>query len=337
MTEVIESNKSGDISGFVNGDSARKILQVLATPKNSHIEIFPDLIQIGLKDINKLTEMVAAKFAQLRVDTTSVSMKAVVSFNKGRSYQLVGWNQISNFNWEIPERTNAIILTWEFFYNRDDGAEPELYVLSVKVTESLNPMQLLRAALSRDREDMESLEIRMAPVVCEIDYHDNLLSRELVQIVSIWHKALRRPAALLGAGKFIQEHSDKISRSIRFSLELLIPIAYISCVYLWMHDQFENAISTKYLSLCIFSILIFFFVTRISDRFAQWLAMVTSRSIDRMGRLPIFELTSGDGNLQTEAYAKVTTSTYKFWVTVIFSFIINVASTIFTFYVLHLK
>lgn len=337
MTEVVENNKNNGISDFVDSNSARKILQVLALPKNSHIELFPDSIQLELKDIGKLTEQIGSKLAQLRVDANSHSMKAVISFNKGRSYQLVGWNQIRNFNWDIPERTNAVILTWEFFYNRDEGSDPELHVISVKVTESLNPMQVLRAALSRDREDMDSLEIRMAPVVCEIDYHDNLLSRELVQIVSTWHKSLRRPAPLLGIGKFIQKKQERISTSIQYSLELLVPIAYIAGIYLWMHNQFESELTTQYLSVCTFFILLFFFVTRISDRIARWLSTVTSRSIDRMGRLPIFELTNGDNNLQTEAYAKVTTSTYKFWATITVSFLINIASTIFTFYVLNLK
>ena len=190
-TETDQNNK---LSIF-NADTARNLLTALARPRNNHIELFQKPIQINVKDIESLTSKIVSKLEQLRVDPKCTLMKTLVSFDKDRSFQLIGWQQFKEFDWRISERTNAITLTWEFFYQKDGDNNPELHIMSVRITEAMNPMQYLRAALSNNRDDVEQIEIKMAPIVCEVDYVDGLLSRELIHLVSEWHKALRsRPS-----------------------------------------------------------------------------------------------------------------------------------------------
>lgn len=329
-----ESN--GGLMHF-NAETARDLLQVLAIPRNNHIELFHKPVQVGLRDIEDLTRKVAIKLRQLNVDPTCTAMKTLIALDKDRNHQLIGLSQLKSFDWTIAERTRSITLTWEFMYQQVDGAHPELHVLSVKITEAPNPMQFLRAALSQDREEAERIEIKMAPVVCEVDYVDRLLSRELVQIVGEWHQSLRRPAPLIGLGDFIQKYQNKICKTVDVSLEFVLPLTYVSAAYIWMSEKISNPLDTAFVAYSATIVMMFSLMVKMSSRFAKLMAKTISQNVDRMGRFPIFELTSGDQNNLTAAVAKVTASTYKFWFHIATSFVVNLASAIFTVYVLGIK
>lgn len=333
---TVEVDQSNSLAIF-NADTARNLLKALANPRNSHIELFKKPVQVSMKDIEELTKRVANKLGQLRVDSQCTIMKTLVSLDKDRNFQLIGWQQVKSFDWKIPEKTNAVVLAWEFMYKRDDIQSPELHVLSVRITEAMHPMQVLRAALSSDRDDAERLEIKMAPVVCEVDYVDGLLSRELVQLVGQWHEGLRRPAPLSDIGDFIQKRQVAICKSVDFSLEMLLPIAYISAIYIWMHQRLDQPLTTEFITYALLFIMIFTLVIKIANRFSSWMAQRLALNIERMGKFPIFELTNGDQNNLTAAISKITASTIKFWGGIGVSFVINVISAVFTFYVLGMK
>lgn len=336
MKPAITPEPNGGLTHF-NADTARDLLKAIASPRNNHIELFQKAVQIGLKDLEDLTKRVAGKLAQLKVDSGCTVMKTLISLDKDRSYQLIGWPQFQRFDWKIPEKTKSITMTWEFMYQRAEGSDPEFHSLSVRITEAPHPMHFLRAALSRDREEVERMEIQMAPVICEVDYMDRLLSLELVQIVSGWHSALRRPAPLTGIGEFIQKNQAKICQVTDLSLEFIMPLAYLSAAYLWMRGKISEPLSTAFVAYSAALIMIFSMVVKIANRLSTIIATAADRNIDRMGRFPIFELTNGDQNNLTIAISKITLSTYKFWGGVLLAFLINVASTVFTFYVLGLK
>lgn len=331
--EIIKSEQNNAATVF-HPDTTRELLIALAQPRNSHTELFKKPVLINPKDLESLTQKVGGKLNQLRVDKNCILMKTIITFDKDRTYQLIGWNQLNSYNWEIPERTNAIVLNWEFMYQRDMQSKPELHILSVRITESFNPMQFLRAALSSDRDEIERLETRMAPVACEVDYVDNLLSRELVRIVSEWHQALRKPVPLTGIGEQIYKYQRHIVKVVDLSLEIVLPFAYLSAVYIWFHKNFEQPLTTRFIAYGLTFVMVFIFVARLTAKFSRWLASWIEKNIERMGRFPIFELTSGDQNSQTEALSKISRSTYKFWGGIVLSFAINVMSVIFTFYVI---
>lgn len=327
---------NGGMAHF-NADTARDLLKTLSIPRNNHIELFHKAVQVNLRDLRDLTKRVSSKLDQLKVDHACTMMKSIISLDKDRNYQLIGWSQLENFDWGIAEKTKSIALTWEFMYQRSEGVDPELHALTVRITEAPHPMQFLRAALSRDREDAERIEIQMAPVVCEVDYVDRLLSRELVQIVSEWHGALRRPAPLSGIGELIQKNQTVICQAVDMSLEFIMPLAYLSVAYLWMRGRVSEPLNTAFVAYSATLVMLFTMVVKIANRISTILARTIDQNIDRMGRFPIFELTSGDQNNLTASISKITMSTYKFWGGITLSFLINVTSAIFTFYVLGLK
>ncbi|MBA4381871.1 MAG: hypothetical protein C0406_04830 [Sideroxydans sp.] len=334
--EIVESQLNTEASIF-HQDTTRELLMALAQPRNSLTELFPDPILVSPKDLANIAQRVSAKLKQLRVEENCILLKTIITFDQDRTYQLIGWRQLNNFNWDISERTKSIVLNWEFLYKPDDYSKPELHILSVRITESINPMQFLRAALSSDRDEMEKLQMRLAPVTCEVDYVDNLLSRELVTLVNEWHGALRKPAPLTGIGGLIQKYQRGISKTVDLSLELVLPFAYFSGVYIWFHGQFEQTLTTTFVAYGLTFVMVFIFVARVTARFSSWMARLIEKHIERMGKFPIFELTSGDENNQTKAISKISASTYKFWFGIAVSFAINVASAVFTFYVLNMR
>jgi hypothetical protein len=333
---TVDPDSNNGLSTF-SESTARDVLRALASPRNSHIELFQRPIQVSMRDLDDLGRRVADKLTQLRVDKNSAVVKTLLSLDKDRNFELIGWRQLAEFNWKIPEKTKALVITWEFMYQRDNNSPSNLHALSVRITEEPHPMHMLRAALSQDREEAERMEIRMSPVVCEVDYVDGLLSRELVQLVSGWHKSLRRLAPLTGIGEKVQSHQERIIKSADVSLELLIPIAYVAAVYAWMHGRIQTPVTTEYVSVNFILLMIFILVIKIANRFSSWVAETLNGYIIKMGRFPIFELTNGDQNNLTAALSRITRSTYKFWGGIALSFLINVASAVFTFYVLGLK
>lgn len=337
MNKAISQQETSNALTLFNAETARNLLKALAAPRNNHIELFQKPVQVGLRDIEDLTERVAQKLGQLKVDPQCVLMKTLISMDKDRNYQVIGWKQLKNFSWKIPERTKSLILAWEFMYQTEEGDSPQLHVLSVRITEAPNYMQYLRAALSRDREELERYEVKMAPVVCEVEYVDGLLSRELVHLVGTWHQALRRPAPLSGVGQLIQENQAAICELLRISLDVLIPLAVISMTYLLLKEKTAQPLSTSFASFCLIAAMLFTILVKLSGKFAESIARLMSLNIDRMGRFPIFELTNGDQNNQTAALSRITASTYKFWGGITVAFIVNVASAVFTFYVIGLR
>jgi len=335
MDNITAERNSNDVSTILKPEAAREVLNALCGPRNTHIELFPKPCLVNTQDLKNLTKLVAAKLGQLQIVPTSTVMKVVISYEKDRSFELIGWDQLEVYEWKTPERTNSLILSWEFFYQKSKDSSAELHSLTVRISEALNGMYMLRALLSPDTNDVDRLSIKMAPIVCEVNYVDSLLSRELVQLVSRWNDALRKPISYIAMGDILFKYQGVIKKSVKYSLEFLMPLAYICAVYVWMDSQFSYGMSTRFISLCAIFIMTFFFSIKFSDRFAALMSNLIEKRIERMSKFPVFELTDGDQNKVTEAFARMKSSTIRFWLEMGLSFFINIAASVFMIYLVR--
>jgi|GEM_PF-6762711 len=336
MTNVVHNDVKNGLLTLSNNDSAKESLQTLATPRNKEREHYPKPVLIALKDLNHLTNVIKKKISQLNIDLDSTSMKTLISFYKGKTFQMVGWDALDKFDWKLSETTKKISLTWEFM-SKIEGKNKELHILNVTISESIDAAQYLREALSDDYDDMNSQSFG-APVVCTVDYYDSLLSDELINIVSSWHNTLSKPFSLFGYSKLIKDHHEKICVFINYSLKIFLPLAYISGFYFWMNSNFEKEFSVKLFTEAISLALVFYifnssFCRPISESISNW----AHKNIIKIGKTPIFELTSGDSNKKTEAFSKIHSSTIKLFGQFLVTVIIDVASAIFVYYALGLK
>lgn len=270
----------------------------------STTQLYHEPVIVGSRSLVELAQKVQDKLLRTRVTNEKTSFSAVISFESESQTRISDVDRLATFDWNTSERTRQITLSWDFHCQIDGVHESEQYTLSVRVSETMNPAQLVQAMFSRNPDEADRIEIDMACVVCFVRYHDAYLARELLQVVSDWHRALRKPAPVFDIARKAVEHRRYIDYFLRVSFELIIPLGGIGLFWHWAQARVDESITVDLLAT--FGVWFFSFVLFLG--LARQLAKSMYRAIDRrllgLLRTPILELTNGDQNRMTEAMAK---------------------------------
>jgi len=301
------SNGTSIISTKADKETLAGIFRLITGRQNSVVEIFPRPALVNLKDIQELNKNILEKLNRHSVVPPSFS--AIVAYTNNRSEELNNFDKFdSSIMWSTHYETESIHLKWDFFTKFEDQQNPSTHSLSVRIANSMHPAQFFQAILSKQPEDIESLEVKNAPMSCRVDFVDNILSQELIALVSNWNKTLRSPEAAFPILLKLRNHDDLFSSLITHLIPLLTAFGYVGWFYSKYHSQREA------LDLFILGIWLLgsFFVIRISKLLAGWLSRFCARQLNRIGRFTVFELTQGDSNAQNRFSARSSGALWKF-------------------------
>ncbi|TRO81106.1 hypothetical protein [Trichloromonas acetexigens] len=206
----------GKIISSMPKETLKSLLYLAAGKHDSNTKLFKRPIVINNNDISELNDLVQQKLTQHQTPVSLVNV--AISYKANRSVSFGTWKEFEQYKWNIPDVVEHINIKWDFFVKWPTYAIPQRHTLSVKIVSKLNPMQMMQALFSKDPDEMEDIELNLAPVVCRVDFIDHLLSEELINIVKKWVEARREPDFITTRNSFLKKNKTSIARAIHHSI-----------------------------------------------------------------------------------------------------------------------
>ena len=152
------------------------------------------------------------------------------------------------------------------------------------------PKDIFQLILTSD--DISQLIEAKTPSVCKVDFINNIIAIELLNIVSNWHEGLKNCPETNPIQKFLRKKGKLLSESVRYTLPVaLLAIVCLYSNYLLPVLGINNELSIYNLQKdLVFLVTIFMtgsFLGRKTERYID-------KNIDKFEEHPRFSITRGD-------------------------------------------
>jgi len=194
-------------------------------------------------------------------------------------------------------------MIWDFMIELPNYTQPQRHTLTVKITSETNFATFLPALLSGNITEIDEVELKHSPVICQVDFINHLLSDELINIVDKWIEGRKLTITETRGKKWIQKHKTFFADLINNSIPLFITLTSLGIIYGYSNN-IEETLNTDimlfFMYWLLLSIVGIFGFAKISKR----LASRSFRAISEYGDFLIFNITNGDINKQSEINKK---------------------------------
>ncbi|NEP05481.1 MAG: hypothetical protein F6K34_12010 [Okeania sp. SIO4D6] len=246
---------------------------------------------LELGDIRSINERVVDKLQNHDIIANSTSINFILSNGKIKDYY--NWSEFERENWDtINEVVHSLSITWDVFLKLPQYQNPQRHSLKLRIGIAIPPKDILQLMLTSDNM-LEIIEAQ-ANGVCKVDFVNDIIATELLNIVSNWHDGLKDAPEYKPVQKFLRNSGRDLSRIIYYSIPILMLIlinAYSHYLYpvIGINDtlSISNLQTISILFVAVFMIGLF-------------LGKSIERSIDRsiadFEDYPKFLITRGDKN-----------------------------------------
>lgn len=315
-------------------DEARRIKEFKAlyyqfnARPDSVTKIYKEKVIFKMEDLKNLNRMVTEKLSihddPQNVGTTGV----VVTTNRHKTYSFDSFETFSSNDWSTNEYVESITLQWDTYIKLLHYENPQRHKLTVKLTSGIKPQEMLGLILSGRIEDMEHLEDQMASVVAQMDFIDQRLCQEFINIVSEWVELLDKIAD--HKNKFILKLMKKKQLICYYFHYFLFILAVVICILyfnMWSSTLGVEKISEMEMQhlqfvinyICISCLICFFTLSR-----GRYVARNIYRILDDYGECFLFRITTGDEKEYTRTEQEDQKSAMKVIAHFILSLILNI-------------
>ena len=287
---IIETEESNlPLKPKLDLDTFKSILYWQNVKPDTQIKFFRVRKKVEVSDIYSLNERLNAKISTHTVQTYIASIDFILSDGNIRSYG--SWAEFEREKWDyINQKVLSINITWDLTFSLKNFNLPQKHTLKVKIGNSIAPKDMFQMMFTSD-EPSEILESRAEGLV-KVDFINQLISNELINIVTEWHDGLKSVELEKGFIKFLEEKQKYISTFVAN----FTPVFLIYFVYLFQELLCNTFGSTKALDLISFQKTIFIFSLvfvvgiLLGKLFSNWL----NRRIDKFDYHSGFFITQGD-------------------------------------------
>lgn len=215
----------------------------------------------------------------------------------------------------IGKQTERVVAKWTLVHKIDD-IDNELSV-TVRISNPVNPLVFLQAALSKSPSDLDNFEFEMGSTCVTVDGAVQSFADEVFLRIQKWIEARNKPHSFLPVHQIYRRFEwwlDQLGAS-------LLPLLVVGFLSVWAAKQRDVSLQLTAAPILIAVFLILRdFGRRLNSKMAHWAAK--SRHIS------LFQLTNGDNDALTKQAAKANNSALKLIVSAAFSFVLNIAAGI---------
>lgn len=276
-------------------------------------QVFNEVFVCTLQRLHALNEIVQTKLAT--ISPNSEHFQYLLSFEDRTHvdhYDLVDLENLVNTTDKVTER---LVLKWAVTHEMDD--ETNEVTVTVRISNPVNPLLMLQAALSKSPDDIDNFEFEDGSVVVSIDGVGQTFAQEVFEAVGRWINSCPKPEATSKTSVLLSNNRRLIQWSNYWLLPLLVATGFF-------------AFLLKQNSLILVASLTFLGI--VGHTYLRNLAHTANQKIDhwvhKSQRLSLFNLTGGDANQQNRIAVRAQTSTNKVLATAIGSVFLDLVAAI---------
>ena len=297
MTEISKSDNQQNLPAKPNLDlDTFKSIYYWANAKpDTQIKFFRKRKKIELSDIYDLNQRVDKKLQTHKIETYIISLNFILT--EGNVKEYASWAEFERENWDtINQRVESINLTWDLTFSIPTFAMPQRHTLKVRIGNAIPPKDMFQIMFTSD-EPSELMESQAEGLV-KVDFINQVLANELIQIVTNWQEGLKEISKPKSTIRFL----EKRERYIRSVIEYFVPIIFISLSYLYYellctHFNFSkelNLISIQ--KVAIILLTLFGFGLLVAKYLSAWFA----NKVDKFKHENGIIISKGDKNYINE-------------------------------------
>ena len=204
-------------------------------------------------------------------------------------------------NWDtINQRVESINLTWDLTFSLPNFTLPQRHTLRVRIGNAIALKDMFQLMFTSD-EPSELMESQAQGLV-KVDFINQVVANELINIVSNWQKGLNDVSKTKSMISFLMKKENLIQLSIRY----LVPIIFLTIFYqyhqlLCQKYSYSKEIDILFIQrLAIIYMAIYGLGLLIAKYFSSWLA----RKVDKLKQENGITITKGDKNYILELNKK---------------------------------
>jgi hypothetical protein len=214
------------------------------------------------------------------------------------------------------KQTERVVMRWgiEHFLQ---GEEKNELSITVRISNPINPLVFLQAALSKSPNDIDNLEFEMGSTCATVDGAGQRYADEVFLLVQKWIDARSKPHAFTNIHEYYQKYEwwiDQLSFTLLPFLTVVAAAFYVAENYgVQEQVKFTPIIFAGFVTLQILA-------RRLNEKMNTW--------AHRSRMLSLFQITNGDHDFLVKMSAKARNSFIKLVVTIALQFGFNILAGI---------
>ncbi|MFN5065734.1 MAG: hypothetical protein ACK4V0_05425 [Aphanizomenon sp.] len=274
---------------FIPLDEFKSLFYQLNAKPDTEIRLLPGKKKLELADIRSINEQISDKLHNHDLVSSIASINFVLSNKKIKDY--FTWAEFERENWDtVNEKIRTINIKWDVAIKLPQYRMPQRHSLKITIGTEIAPKDIFQMILASD--DIVEFMEATTPGICKVDFVNDILASELINIVVNWHEGLRDLPETNPLSSFLIKHGKQLSKIIRYYSPIFFLI--ISCQYneFWMPlIGIQEQISLKSLE-ALLTILSAVFITGILLGYE--IERFIDKRIDKLEEHPRFSITRGD-------------------------------------------
>lgn len=146
-------------------------------------------IRVDKEDLIDLCTKVVDKFQNNYLED-GYKINVHLTFNDHKIVDFIAWDTFVNYKFPNTKLSN-IVIEWEYMLKLPNYRLPQLHKLIVKISDGISPEEMLNLLIAGRLEDIDEFEQGVFPLAARVDFVNNVISDELLQIVKDWAEGVR--------------------------------------------------------------------------------------------------------------------------------------------------
>lgn len=270
--------------------NANALLALLHGKSDSVCRLFDKEIIVDINQLDNLNSLVLEKLGLHSVSAITTSVDVSLTDKKTLSYK--AWEDFKkeNFN-AINSATKSIFIQWDFFATFSGYKVPQRHTLNVRIASSLQPSDMFKVLLNGGLDEKDSFDIQCCTTVCKVDFINNALAEELLNVVQKWTELCESACSEKGRVRpFLFKHRNALANIVElcvvFSFCMIVAIA----IKLLNRYGFAGTELKNLVYLFIFMVPI----TTVAKKLGRHFGKKVYSELDNLMETHIFRISLGD-------------------------------------------
>lgn len=325
--------------GIINKDEEehrikefKSLYYELNAKPDSTTKIYNDKVVVHKDDIERLYDLIKEKMSLHVKDGEAGISNVVVSTSKHKSYTFNDFKIFNAHSWDIPEYINRITISWDFFVKVEGYSRPQRHKLTVKISCGLEPEEILSLLFSGRIEDIQEIEEQEATIIAQMDFIENRLGQEFINIVGEWVDTLTRAYANTShIVLFLKKYRKLVGYYLNYLLFIILCMTSLlgfNCILTSFDITKVTQFDVHHLQVLVNYTVICILVCWFALKRGEMVANKIFRYLSEYGETFVFRITKGDENQYNKIIANDKKNATKILVNLIFSLFLNIGCSI---------
>lgn len=262
---------------------------------DTQIKLFKEKKELSISDIFDLNNRVSEKLKTHSIETFITSLNFVLTEGNLREYS--SWGEFERENWDyINQKTLSISIIWDLTFALPNYTIPQRHTLRVKIGNAIPPKDIFHLMFTSD--EIGELIQSQAEGVVKVDFINQVLGNELINIVNNWHEGLKNIKKKNNTQNFLEKNDGKFRKILQY----LLPIFLLYIGFIYQNLIFKELDISKILNLVTLerTLLIGASIISLGLLLSRLLANLMTEKINKLKTHNGILITKGDKNYSEE-------------------------------------